>query len=60
MDGPSMKTRRTDFRRAVKAAEQETLTVFVDLFDWLDGLEPHPMADDSMNRAAAKEATGSL
>ena len=35
-----MKKRRSDFRRAVKAAEQETLGVLVDLFDWLNGLEP--------------------
>ena len=40
-----MKKRRTDFRRMVKAAEQETLEILVDLFDWLDGLEPQPTAD---------------
>ena len=65
MDDPNRRTRRTDFRRAVKAAEQETLGVLVDLFDWLDRLEPQPTADVvsryhntliSASRAAAKKA----
>ena len=38
MNDPSMKKERAGFRSAVKAAEQETLEVLVDLFDWLDGL----------------------
>ena len=45
IDDPIMKKKRPDFRRAVKAAEQETLEMLVDLFDWLDGLVPQPTAD---------------
>ena len=37
-----MRARMTSFREAVKASEQEALEMFVDLFDWLDGLEPQP------------------
>jgi len=33
----SMKTRRTDLQKMVKADEQRALEMFVDLFDWLDG-----------------------
>ena len=40
MNDPSKKKEMAGFRRAVEAAEQETLEVLVDLFDWLDGLEP--------------------
>lgn len=62
MDNASMKKERTDFRRAVKAAEQETFRVLVDLFDWLVGLEPQPMADEALIstiRPVADGATGS-
>ena len=66
---PNMRTRRTEFRRAVKAAEQETLGVLVDLFDWLDGLEPQLTTDlvpryhstlISTNQTATKKAIGSV
>ena len=33
----SMKTRRADLQKMVKADEQRALEMFVDLFDWLDG-----------------------
>ena len=33
---------RTYFKEAVKASEQDALEMLVDLFDWLDGLEPQP------------------
>ena len=33
------------FREAVKASEQDTLETLVDLFDWLDGLEPQPTSE---------------
>ena len=68
MNDSSMRKRRTEFRRAVKSAEEETLGVLVDLFDWLDRLEPQPTADVvsryhntlvSTNQAVAKPAVGS-
>ena len=40
-DGPG----RADLRRAVKASEQSTLGMLVDLFDWLDGLRPQPVKE---------------
>lgn len=39
-DGPNMTTRRTDFRQAVKAIEQNALEMLVDFFDQLDSFEP--------------------
>ena len=36
------KTGRTHLRGMVKADEQGALDMLVDLFDWLDGLEPQP------------------
>src|SRR5258708_2991412 len=36
---------RKEFRGAVEAAEEETLEVIVDLFDWLDTLEAKQTAD---------------
>ena len=33
------------FREAVKASEQDTLEMLVDLFEWLDGLEPQPTSE---------------
>ena len=38
---PDMNNQRADLRKVVKAAEQNALEMLVDLFDWLDGLEPH-------------------
>jgi hypothetical protein len=37
---PTMKKRRVDLRSAVKTGEQNALEMLVNLFDWLDGLEP--------------------
>jgi len=42
-DDPDMKSRRIDFREVVQAAEQNAVEMLVDLFDWLDGLEPQPI-----------------
>jgi len=39
-DNPDMMKRRTEFREAVKTAEQDALEMLVDLFDWLDSIEP--------------------
>jgi len=41
-DNPDMKKRRTEFHEAVNVAERGALEMLVDLFDWLDGLEPQP------------------
>ena len=40
-DGPG----RTDLRDAMKASEQSTLGMLVDLFDWLDGLRSQPVKE---------------
>ena len=37
---PNMKKGMSELLRAVKAGEQSALEMLVDLFDWLDGLEP--------------------
>ena len=36
------RSQRTYFKEVVKASEQDALEMLVDLFDWLDGLEPQP------------------
>ena len=36
---------RANLRNAVKASDQSTLGMLVDLFDWLDGLRPQPVKD---------------
>jgi len=41
-DNPDMRKRRTQFREAVNVGERDGLEMLVDLFDWLDGLEPQP------------------
>jgi hypothetical protein len=39
---PNMKKGMSELLRAVKAGEQSALEMLVDLFDWLDSLEPQP------------------
>ncbi len=39
---PNTRSQRPYFREAVKASEKDALEMLVDLFDWLDGLEPQP------------------
>jgi len=39
---PDMRKQRAKFCEAVKAGEQDALEMLVDLFDWLDGIEPQP------------------
>ena len=39
-DGPSQKVPRKTLRKMVLHAEQKALEMLVELFDWLDGLEP--------------------
>jgi hypothetical protein len=39
-DNPNICNTRTEIRREVMAGEQNALEMLVELFDWLDGLEP--------------------
>ena len=41
-DDPNMKVGRTNLLIALKTGEENALEMLVDLFDWLDGLEPQP------------------
>ena len=41
----NVKTGWRDLPQLVKAAEQRALGMLVDLFDWLDGLEPQPTTE---------------
>ena len=41
-DNPNMKKGGADFRKAVKAGEQDALETLAELFDWLGGLEQQP------------------
>ena len=42
---PNMKTGKANLRKSVKAGEEDALEMLVDLFDWLDGLEPQPTTE---------------
>ena len=42
---PNVKIGREDLRNAVKVAEENALEMLVELFDWLDGLEPQPTTE---------------
>ena len=42
---PNMKIERARLCKAVKAGEEDALEMLVDLFDWLDGLEPQPTTE---------------
>ena len=42
-DDPNMKKTSADLRKAVKAGEENAMGMLVELFDWLDGLEPQPI-----------------
>ena len=42
LKGGMNKRKAKDMQKAVKNAEQNALEMLVDLFDWLDGLEPQP------------------
>jgi len=39
-DDPSKQKRRKEMRKEIKSAEQRAMEMLVELFDWLDGLEP--------------------
>ena len=41
-DNTDMKKRSTQLREAMNVAERDALEMLVDLFDWLDALEPQP------------------
>jgi hypothetical protein len=57
-DGPNQKMSRKMLRRIVMRAEQNGLEMLVDLFDWLDGLEPQPTTEivDLYEKSQAIEA----
>jgi hypothetical protein len=42
---PNMNNERVKLRNVMRAAEQNALGMLVDLFDWLDGLEPQSMTE---------------
>ena len=44
-DGPTKKKMRREMQNTVKSAEQTALEMLVELFDWLDGLEPQSTTD---------------
>jgi hypothetical protein len=44
-EDPNKKRIRGEMRKAVKASEQNALEMLVNLFDWLDGLEPQPTTE---------------
>ena len=44
-DDPDRKKGRKEMQKAVKRAEEMALEMLVDLFDWLDGLEPQPRTE---------------
>jgi len=44
-DDPNTRNERTHLREAVKASKQDALEMLVDLFDWMDGLEPQSMKE---------------
>lgn len=58
---PNMKVGKANLRIAVKAGEEDALEMLVDLFDWLDGLEPQPTTEvvphnrAPMGQTAAKD-----
>jgi hypothetical protein len=44
-DDPSMRRGRVNLRKAVEFGELCALDVLVELFDWLDGIEPRPTSE---------------
>ena len=44
-DSPRKKKLKKEMHKEVKDAEQRALEMLVDLFDWLDGLEPQPTTE---------------
>ena len=54
---PNGKKAKVDLSRAVKAGEQSALEMLVDLFDWLESLEPQPTPEiRSLHRQRQKVA----
>jgi hypothetical protein len=43
-DDPSVRSQQPYFRGAVEASEQDALEMLVELFNWLDRLEPQPVS----------------
>ena len=63
-DDLNKKKRKRETQKEVKNAEQRALEMLVDLFDWLDGLEPQPTTDIvalyRMSRAIESRITNTL
>jgi hypothetical protein len=59
-DDPSVRSQQTYFREAVKAGEQAALEILVELFDWLDRLEPQPVSLYEQCQSTVAKITGSL
>ena len=54
-----MRKRRVDLRNDVKAGEQNALEMLVELFDWLDGLEPQGTTE-IVARSQRREAKSTI
>jgi hypothetical protein len=54
-DNPNIRNRGSEMRREVKAGQQNAMETLVEVFDWLDGLEPQPMrrAEKATNSAVS-------
>ena len=59
-DDPNMKKRRNDLRKAVKVGEQHALEMLVQLFDWLDGLEPQRTTEIGVSQRVKAKTTDRL
>jgi len=59
-DGPNIKERRADWRKAVMDAQEDALEMLAGLFDWLDGLPPHPTTGVPQNTQAKKSVAFTL
>lgn len=58
-DDPKMKKGRAALRNDVKAGEQNALQTLVELFDWLDGLEPQGTTE-IVTRSQRREARSTI
>ena len=58
-DDPSMKTKRADLRNNVKAGERNAFQMLVELFDWLDSLEPQGTTE-IVTRSQKREARSAI
>ena len=57
---PNMKKTRADLRNAVKASEENAMGMLVELFDWLDGLEPQATMGMTLLRGVPQRSEGTI